>query len=143
MKAFISLLAFLILAQLSIAQTVVRITGVSLTENETSIPGQDAMLVLGSDEGSRRSFILTASDATAEVWAKVSTHNVRRSSVKDGAVNLMMEIDLIVGGDKDNRRVERIFYAGDARTARISERFTFKNGINVRTLVLAFDIAVE
>ncbi len=75
---------------------------------------------------------------------KVSTHKSPRSSVKDSAVNLIMELDLLENGKKkDNRRVEKIFYMDQKRTTTFSEKFVIKKGIDVRTIAVKFDAEIE
>lgn len=125
------------------AQTQVLITNVSVTEKEASSTGNGTTIQLNSDEGSDRAVIYSQGDLRAKVWCKVSTHNVRRSSLKDSAVNLIFEIDLDAGKDHDNKRVEKIFYLDQSRTTTISQRFNFKQGINMRTVTLKFDAEIK
>jgi hypothetical protein len=125
------------------AQTQVVVSHVQLIEKESMRPGSDVTIQLSKDEGSERQVIYAEGDITAKTWVKVSTHNVRRSSLKDSAVNLIFEIDLVVGKDKDNKRVEKIFYLDQSRTGKVSQRFTFKDGIRVRVITLAFDVELK
>jgi hypothetical protein len=124
------------------AQTLVKITNVTISENEQVLQGADVTAEMPKGEGSDRIILYAGQNLTADTWIKVNTHNVRRSSNKDGAVNMMFEIDLVVNGKKDNRRVERIFYAGQERKTRISERFTIKRGLDMRVITVSYDVEI-
>lgn len=125
------------------AQTKVTITAVQAVDGQNTVQGTDASIELARAEGSGGTPILSAGDLTAKVQAKVSSHNVRRSSVKDSAVNLIMEISMQAGKDKDSKRVEKIFYMDQARTSTVTQKFNFKHGITMRTITLSFNVAVE
>lgn len=125
------------------AQTKVTITAVQAVDGQNTMQGTDASIELARAEGSCGTPILSAGDLTAKVRAKVSSHNVRRSSVKDSAVNLIMEISMKAGKDKDSKRVEKIFYMDQARTSTVTQKFNFKHGITMRTITLSFNVAVE
>jgi hypothetical protein len=122
------------------AQTLAKISNITITEKEDVRKGTDVMAEMPRGEGSDRVVIYADQNMMAETRVKVSTHNVRRSSVKDGAINVIFEIDLVVDGKKDNRRVEKIFYAEQERRSRINEKFTVKRGTNVRVITVAYDI---
>ncbi|MBL7982528.1 MAG: hypothetical protein JNL52_12050 [Flavobacteriales bacterium] len=124
------------------AQTLVRITNITVEENGQVHTSGDVTAEMPKGEGTDRIILYAAQNITADTWIKVNTHNVRRSSLKDGAVNLMFEIDLVVNGKKDNRRVERIFYAGQERKARISEKFTIKRGLDMRVIIVSYDAEI-
>jgi len=124
------------------AQTVVKITNVTITEKDQVLQGADVTAEMPRGEGTDRVVLYAGQNITADTWIKVNTHNVRRSSVKDGAVNMMFEVDLIVDGKKDNRRVERIFYAGQERKTRINEKFSIKRGLDVRVINISFDVEI-
>jgi hypothetical protein len=122
------------------AQTQVKITNVKILDGDREVIGNDQTASLKGAEGSERFVLHNDPTYMVKTWFKVSTHNVARSSVKDGAVNLIMQLDLFVGDKRqDQKRVERIFYAGDKRTTSYLERFTMKTGINVRTITVSFD----
>ncbi|MBP8824011.1 MAG: hypothetical protein KBH07_10230 [Flavobacteriales bacterium] len=125
------------------AQTKVTISAVKAVDGAHTLQGTDALIQLGRAEGSGSAGILASGDVTAEVQARVSSHNVRRSSVKDSAVNLVLEVTMKAGKDKDRKRVEKIFYMDQARTAAVSQRFNFKQGLTMRPITLLFNIAVE
>lgn len=139
------LLSLLLLSgPLLVAQTVVKISNVSITEKETVTPGTDATTALKGSEGSERIMLFTDGPVAIRTWFKVSTHKSPRSSTKDSAVNLIMELDLLENGKKkDNRRVEKIFYMDQDRTTTFNEEFVIKNGITVRVLKVKFDAAIE
>lgn len=125
------------------AQTQVLITNVTVTEKDAHQSGAGATIQLGGDEGSARAVIYENGDLRVKLWCKVSTHNVRRSSLKDSAVNLIFEIDMDAGKDHDNKRVEKIFYLDQSRTTTVTQRFNFKNGITMRGITLSFDAEVK
>ena len=125
------------------AQTQFRIANVTLTENGEVHQGNDAVAQMLHAEGSDHVVIYSEQQFTVKTKVKVSTHNVKRSSVKSSAVYVTFELDLLTGGKKDNRRVEKVFYAGDERSAHIKESFTIKEGIDVRTIVLEYDGRIE
>ena len=136
-------LLFLLTVGMAQAQTRFQITNVTVTENERVMSGNDATAQMGGAEGSDRVVIFDQDGIRVRAWVKVSTHNVRRSSVKDGAVNAIFELDLELNGKKDGRRVEKIFYAGQERTTRISEKFTIKSGIDVRVITVSYQGRIE
>lgn len=125
------------------AQTKITISNVTLTEKEVVTTGTDATLQLNKDEGSSRQVIFAGGDTQVKLWAKVSTHNVRRSSLKDSAVNVIFEIDMNAGKDRDNKRVEKIFYLDQSRTGTVTQRFNFKDGITMRGITLKFDVEIK
>ncbi len=131
-----------IIATFTQAQTLVKITNITITENEQVLQGADVTAEMPKGEGTDRLILYAGQNMTADTWIKVNTHNVRRSSLKDGAVNMMFEIDLVVNGKKDNRRVERIFYAGQERKTRISEKFTIKKGLDMRVITVSYDAEI-
>ncbi|MFT3886268.1 MAG: hypothetical protein QM724_12840 [Flavobacteriales bacterium] len=125
------------------AQARIIITHVRAVEKGDTTAGRDVTLQLNKAEGAERAVILGPGGLEAKLWAKVSTHNSRRSSLKDSAVDLIFEIDLKAGKDKDNKRVEKIFYLDQARTATMSQRFNFKDGITMRGITLSFDCEIQ
>lgn len=139
--------ALLTLSGFLSAQTTVSITNVTITEKDRSTKGMDITLdpkgQLNNAEGADRSVIYDQDDVRVKLWGKVSTHNVRRSSLKDSAVNMIFEIDMKAGGDHDNKRVEKIFYLDQSRTGTVSQRFNFKDGITMRVITLKFDVEVK
>lgn len=137
------LLPFLLIASIATAQTKINITNVQAKDGEQSLQGTDATIQLNGAEGSGNAVILQSGDVMVKTGARVSTQNVRRSSLKDSAVNLVMEIAMKVGREKDSKRVEKIFYLDQKRTGTITQKFTFKQGINVRTITLTFNVEVE
>jgi hypothetical protein len=141
----ILLLSLILLASdLLQSQTVVRISNVTITEKENVSKGTDVTSTLNGAEGSERIVLFTDGPTAIRTWFKVSTHKSPRSSTKDSAVNLIMELDLLENGKKkDNRRVEKIFYMDQARTTTFKEEFVIKTGITVRVLKVQFDAAIE
>ena len=131
-----------IIATFTQAQTLVKVTNITVTENEQVLQGANVTAEMPKGEGTDRIILYAGQNITAETWIKVNTHNVRRSSLKDGAGNMMFEIDLVVNGKKDNRRVERIFYAGQERKTRISEKFTIKKGLDMRVITVSYDAEI-
>lgn len=125
------------------AQTQIVITNVKAVEKDNTVTGQDVTIQLDKAEGSDRAVILASGDLQAKVRAKVNTHNSARSSLKDSAVNLIFEIDLKAGKDKDNKRVEKIFYLDQSRTTTVTQRFNFKSGITMRGITLSFDCEIK
>lgn len=142
MRTIVSSLV-LITALTTSAQTQVIVSNVSVAEKSGTTTGNGTTIQLNSDEGADRAVIYEQGDLRAKVWCKVSTHNVRRSSLKDSAVNLIFEIDLDAGKDHDNKRVEKIFYMDQTRTSTITQKFNFKQGINMRVVTLKFDAEIK
>ncbi len=125
------------------AQTILRISNLTVTEKENTKNGTDIMVDLKGAEGSERAVIYADQDLTLKAWVKVSTHNVKRSSIKNSAVNAIFELDLYVNGKKDGRRVEKIFYGEDERQTHIKETFNVKSGITMRMITVEYDARVE
>lgn len=142
MRLFGLLLAALLSGGLT-AQTLYHITGITITENEQVVHGQDVTAEIRGAEGSDRVVIYSGPDMELRSKVKVTTQNVRRSSLKSSAVNAIFEIDLKVDGRKDNRRVEKIYYMDQDRTSSFQERFVFKNGNKVRVITVAFQGRLE
>jgi hypothetical protein len=142
MRSLLFSLAFTASIVLS-AQTQVILTHITITEKEMVTNINDATLQLNGDEGAKRQVIYVGNDTEVKMRAKVTTYNVRRSSLKDSAVNLTFEIDMNAGKDHDNKRVEKIFYLDQSRTGKVTERFNFKDGITVRGITLKFDVEIK
>ncbi len=142
-KHTILLFAALVLSFAAAAQTKVLFSQVQAMDRQDSLRGTDATIQLTGTEGSGSAMLVQHGDIAVKVGAKVSTHNVARSSVKDSAVNLILDIAMKAGRDKDSKRVEKIFYMDQKRSGTVSQRFTFKQGLDVRTITLTFNVAVE
>jgi hypothetical protein len=143
MKRLLTTLLSIFIVLLSFGQTRFVITNVTLSEKGEVLRGVDAVAQMKSAEGSDEVVIFHDDRFTVLTKVKVKTYNVKRSSVKSGAVYVTFEVDLTTAGKKDNRRVEKVFYAGDERSAHIKESFTIKEGIDVRTIVLEYDGRIE
>ena len=141
-RIFLAVLAFAA-AGFAQAQTKINITAVQAQDGDKQVQGTDAVIELNHAEGSGNAFILNAGDLVVKLGAKVTTQNVKRSSLKDSAVNLVMDISMKAGRDKDSKHVEKIFYMDQKRSATVTQRFNFKQGINMRTITLSFSVAVE
>ena len=138
--------SFFSIATISIsihAQTVYRISNATITEKDQVTQGTDVTANIRGAEGSDRVVIHANQEYTVTAWVKVSTHNVKRSSVKNSAVNAIFELDLKAAGKKDGRRVEKIFYGDQERKTHIKEVFTIKHGIHVRTITVEYDGSLE
>lgn len=125
------------------AQTQVKITNVVIVDGHRTVQGNDQLFSLNNAEGADHVVLYDADGYLLKCWFKVSTHDSPRSSVKDSAVNLIMQLRLFIGDKKqDQRRVEKIFYGDQSRKASYSEKFNMKKGINVRTITVTFDAEV-
>lgn len=146
MKYLLTATALCAAAVLS-AQTRVKITNVTITEKDQVTQGMDVTLdpsgQLNQAEGADRALIFDQGDVKVKLWCKISTHNSKRSSLKDSAVNMIYEIDMKAGKDKDNKRLEKIFYMDQSRTTTITQKFTFKEGITMRVISLKFDAEIK
>ena len=127
----------------SSAESIYRITNVTITEKDQVTQGQDAMAEIRGAEGTDRVIIHAGNGVELRSKVKVSTQNVKRSSVKSSAVNAIFEIDLKLDGQKDNRRVEKIYYMDQERKSHFKEKFVFKNGNQVRVVTVEFDGSLE
>jgi phospholipase/lecithinase/hemolysin len=143
MKRYILLSALLLSIGFAQAQTIYKISNVTITENQQVVNGMDVSAVIKGSEGSDRVVIYAGQDMTLESKVKVSTQNVKRSSVKSSAVNAIFEINLKVAGDKDNRRVEKVYYMDQERKSHFKEKFVFKEGNKVRVITVEFDGSLE
>jgi hypothetical protein len=144
MRPLFTLLLLLFLSKAADAQTMVRITNLTITEKEVATPGPELTGQLKGAEGSERVVLFSDGPYAVRTWFKVSTHKSPRSSNKDSAVNLIMELDLLENGKKkDNRRVEKIFYMDQARSTTYNEKFVIKKGIDVRVIHVKFDATIE
>lgn len=143
MFRYSTLLATATLALSLNAQTTYKISNATITEKDQVQRGMDVTAMIKGAEGSDRVVIFAGQDITLESRVKVSTQNVKRSSLKSSAVNAIFEIDLKVDGKKDNRRVEKIYYMDQERTSHFKEKFVFKNGNQVRVITVEFDGNLE
>lgn len=137
------LAAVLSAATAATAQTRISFTHVRAVDGGDTLRGNDISVELKRAEGSDNALLLNAGDIAVRVQAKVSSHNVRRSSVKDSAVNLIMDISMKAGRDKDSKRVEKIFYMDQKRSTLVNQRFNFKQGITMRPITLLFNATLE
>ena len=136
-------LAALFLASSSFAQTKINFSDVRALDRQDSLHGTDATIQLNKAEGSDNAFLMHAGDMIVKVTAKVSTHKSPRSSLKDSAVNLDLDITMNAGNQKDTKHVEKIFYMDQKRSGTVTQKFNFKNGIDMRTITLTFNVAIE
>ncbi len=143
MFRYSTLLATATLALSLNAQTTYKISNATITEKDQVQRGMDVTAMIKGAEGSDRVVIFAGQDIILESRVKVSTQNVKRSSLKSSAVNAIFEIDLKVDGKKDNRRVEKIYYMDQERTSHFKEKFVFKNGNQVRVITVEFDGNLE
>lgn len=143
MNRLITTVLFAAFAATGFSQTLFRITNVVVTEKEHISKGSDVTAEIRGAEGTDHVVIFTDQGVIVKARVKVSTANVRRSSVKDSAVNAIFEINMNVDGEKDNRRVEKIYYGEQVRTSHFKEKFTFKSGITVRVVTVEFDGSLE
>lgn len=131
------------MTSLAQAQTIFRISNVTITEKENILTGNGATAEIKGSEGSDRVVVYADQHMTIKARVKVSTQNVARSSLKSSAVNAIFEIDMILDGKKDNRRIEKIFYMDQDRTTHLKEKFVTKQGNQVRVIVVEFDGSLE
>ena len=131
------------MTSLAQAQTIFRISNVTITEKENILTGNGATAEIKGSEGSDRVVVYADQRMTIKARVKVSTQNVARSSLKSSAVNAIFEIDMILDGKKDNRRIEKIFYMDQDRTTHLKEKFVTKQGNQVRVIVVEFDGSLE
>ena len=130
-------------APFATAQTIFRITNVTITEKENVLTGNGATAEIKGSEGSDRVVVYADQRMTVKARVKVSTQNVARSSLKSSAVNAIFEIDMHLDGKKDNRRIEKIFYMDQERTTHLKEKFVTKQGNQVRVITVEFDGSLE
>ena len=125
------------------AQTRINFSNVMAVDHGDTLRGADVTVQLNRAEGSQQAILLQSGDISVKIGAKVSTQNVQRSSLKDSAVNLVMDIALKAGKDKDSKQVQKIFYMDQERTTKVTQRYNFKHGIDMRTVTLLFNATIE
>ena len=143
MFRLISLLVATTLAFSLNAQTIYKISNVTITEKDQVHNGMDVSAMIKGAEGSDRVVVFAGQSITLESRVKVSTQNVKRSSLRSSAVNAIFEIALKVDGQKDDRRVEKIYYMDQERKSHFKEKFVFKTGNQVRVITVEFDGSLE
>lgn len=143
MNRSITAMLLLLITAGSMAQTRLQISNVTLTERDDVRRGPEVSVTLGGAEGGRSIVLFSDQEYSVDGRFKVVTHNVRRSSVKQGAVYLRMTLHLKTAGKKNKRIVQKTFYAEDDRTAAFTESFIIKRGIDVRKITLAFKGRIE
>ena len=127
----------------ALAQTKITFGNVMAVDHGDTLRGGDVVLRLDRAEGSEQSILLQSGDIFVNVRARVSTQNVRRSSLKDSAVELKMDLAMKAGKDKDSKQVQKIFYMDQERTTKVSQRYNFKQGIHMRSITLIFNATIE
>lgn len=125
------------------AQTKIVFSEVRALDRQDSLHGNDVTIQLNHAEGKDNTVILTAGDVNVKVRAKVKTHSSPRSSLKDSAVNLTLDLSVQAGKGQDNKRVEKIFYLDQSRSGIVTQRFNFKNGLDMRSITLSFKVSIE
>lgn len=130
-------------ASLAMAQTQLRITDLTITEREDIRRGGEVTASLRGTQGKRPVLLYADQRFTLDGKFKVKTHNVRRQSVKQGAVYLTMNMRLKVDGKRNKRISQKTFYAEQDRSATFKEDFLIKRGIDVRKISVAFVGAIE
>lgn len=131
------------LATLAVAQTQLRITNFTLVERDDVRRGSEVTANLRGAQGKRPVLLYADQRYTIDGRFKVKTHNVRRQSVKQGAVYLTMTMRLKVDGKRNKRISQKTFYAEQDRTASFKEDFLIKRGIDVRKISITFDGAIQ
>lgn len=121
------------------AQTMFHITNMTLTEKGNVRKGQDVSAQVVGSEGEDRLVMFDQDGIRVKAQARIHTHNSRRSSVKDGSVYVTFVIHLKMDGQKDKREVQKVFAAEQERVTHFKEKFTIKEGINVRVVTVEFD----
>ena len=103
-------LAVLLLAGATLtAQTIVKISNVTVTEKEAVAQGKDVSTALNGSEGSEKMTLFTDGPLAVRTWFKITTHKSPRSSSKESAVNLIVELDLLENGRKTTAAWRRSF----------------------------------
>ncbi|HUM45782.1 MAG TPA: hypothetical protein PLD84_02565 [Chitinophagales bacterium] len=69
---------------------------------------------------------------------RLSTHKSPRSSLKSSALNVIINYYMVMNGDKDKRRSEKIFYLDQERQFNVEELFVFKEGFNNSNVKLSY-----
>lgn len=139
---FLPLLLTLI-ANVSLAQTQLSITNVTITEQSGSRQGSNVSASLRGAEGKRPITLYADQEYQLSGSFNVATHNVRRQSAKQGAVYLTMKMRLKVNGKSNKRVVQKTFYAEQDRTASFEESFLVKRGIDVRKITVRFEGRID
>ncbi len=139
-----TLLLLLVLGASAVyGQTIVQLSNVRIKDGPDVRTGNTLSVQLNRAEGKDDAVLYADQNMELKVHFKVTTHNVRRSSTKDGAVNLMMVMRMSAYGKKDKRQTEKIFYMDQERTTTFNEKFVIKQGIDVRKIEVSFDAAIK
>jgi hypothetical protein len=134
---------FALLSSFAVAQTQLRLTNITITEKDDVRRGPDVSASLRGAQGKKPVQIFADQRYALSGSFKVKTHNVRRQSVKQGAVYLTMKMRFNVDGKRNKRVVQKTFYAEQDRTARFEESFLIKRGIDVRKVNVAFEGRID
>ncbi|HRH38593.1 MAG TPA: hypothetical protein PK760_09620 [Flavobacteriales bacterium] len=137
-SAFMSTALF-VLGTAAHAQTMFHISNVTISEKGEVRKGQDVSAEVVGSEGQDRLVMFDQDGLRVKAQCSIHTTNSRRSSIKDGMVEVTFVVHLKVDGDKDKREVRKIFAAEQERKAHFKEKFTIKHGINVRVITVEFD----
>ena len=140
------LILFLLLSPLFVdAQTTLKITNIQVIENSSgeAITAPDVTVSLKNDEGRKGIVLYSGSDMEVKGFFKVKSHNVARSSVKNSAVYLSMNLKLKTGGKTDSREMMKTFYMDDKRSTEFKEKFVLKRGIDTRIVEVRFTGEIE
>lgn len=127
----------------AIAQTQLRVSELSISEQGSSVQGRDITASLNGAQGKKSVVLYADQRYTLEGSFKVKTHNVNRQSAKQGAVYLTMNLNLSTDGKKHKRIIQKTFYAEQERSAQFKEEFLIKRGIDVRKIRVSFTGSIE
>lgn len=136
-------LLFVLALVTSNAQTLFKVTNVTVTEKGQVRSGSDATAEIAGSEGDDRLVLFEQDGIRLKTQVRVRTHNSRRSSVKESAVYATFEIKLKIDGKTDSREIQKVFYADQERATHFKEKFTIKRGIDVRVITVEFDGRLE
>jgi len=112
------------------------ITVVDKSGNQTS--GNDVKYTLQQNKNSRNNILFKNNEVSISANFKITGYNSRRSSVKTGAVKVVINYTSTYNKKKDKRVSEYTFYLDDERKFNVKENFVFKSGIKSYGLTLTY-----
>lgn len=135
--------AALLIAASSFAQTKIDFSDVRALDGNDSLRGTNATIQLNGPAGSDNALLMNSGDVIVKVIAKVATSNSPHGSSKDPAVNLDLDITMKAGREKDTKHVQKVFSMDQQRSGTVTQSFSFKNGVDMRTITITFNVAIE
>ena len=138
------LIGFFLITKMGNAQTTgsLKIQNIKLTIDGKEVTSPDLTLPFEWSKDSKEYQLYTGDQLSIMAKYRISTHKSSRSSVKNSALNVIINYYVTMGEEKDKRRSEKIFYLDQARQFNVEDLFTIKKGYDNSIIKLNYTAAL-